>query len=356
MIARIKITFYIFLLGIVLTLISGCTGTPVGPSETGRRGLTEPLDPFKQNQKLGRGISIGNALEAPSEGQWGVTIKDEYFKEIREKGFNSVRIPVCWSAHAASDAPYIIDHEFFNRVDELIDQALTRGLAVILNVHHFDELMDVPAKHKEKFLALWKQISDHYAEYPGELVFEILNEPNGNLTPELWNVYLREAIGVIRQKNPYRTLMAGGGEWNSINAMDNLSIPSDEKNIIITFHYYNPIQFTHQGAEWVIGSDFWLGTAWSGTEDEKKAVADEFERALSWSKVNKRPVNIGEFGAYGQADPESRVKWTGFIARQAELRGFSWDYWEFCSGFGIYDQNNGEWNTPLLRALIPVSM
>ena len=31
--------------------------------------------------KMYRGINLGNALEAPKEGQWGVIIKDEYFKD-----------------------------------------------------------------------------------------------------------------------------------------------------------------------------------------------------------------------------------------------------------------------------------
>jgi endoglucanase len=57
-------------------------------------------DPFRQNKLLGRGINLGNALDAPKEGQWGVMLKEEYFKIIKDAGFNSVRIPIRWSAHA----------------------------------------------------------------------------------------------------------------------------------------------------------------------------------------------------------------------------------------------------------------
>jgi endoglucanase len=49
---------------------------------------------------------------------------------------------------------------------------------------------------------------------------------------------------------------------------------------------------------------------------------------------------------------QSRVLWTDFIARQAEKRNFSWAYWEFCSGFGIYDSTDNKWRTELLDALI----
>ncbi|MGA2071252.1 MAG: hypothetical protein ABSG97_07870 [Sedimentisphaerales bacterium] len=31
-------------------------------------------DPFKMNQLLGRGVNLGNAFDAPSEGEWGVVL------------------------------------------------------------------------------------------------------------------------------------------------------------------------------------------------------------------------------------------------------------------------------------------
>src|SRR5438094_6814552 len=75
------------------------------------------------NKKLDRGINLGNALEAPKEGAWGVTLRAEYFKTIKDAGFASVRLPVKWSAHAQADSPYTIDPKFAARVDWAIDQA-----------------------------------------------------------------------------------------------------------------------------------------------------------------------------------------------------------------------------------------
>ncbi|MBN1411035.1 MAG: hypothetical protein JW969_09325 [Spirochaetales bacterium] len=62
---------------------------------------------------------------------------------------------------------------------------------------------------------------------------------------------------------------------------------------------------------------------------------------------------MGEFGAYSKADPESRVRWTAFLAREAEARGIFWTYWEFCSGFGVYNSGTGKWRKELLDALVP---
>ncbi|MDZ7333126.1 MAG: glycoside hydrolase family 5 protein [candidate division KSB1 bacterium] len=313
----------------------------------------EVLDPFIQNQLLARSVNLGNALEAPNEGEWGVTLQAEYFQLIKEAGFTGVRIPIKWSGHAKAEPPYTIEPAFFARVDWAVAQALTRGLAAVINIHHYDEIMQNPQQHKDRFLGLWQQIAVHYQKYPDELMFELLNEPNTNLTAPIWNEMLSEAIQVVRQSNPYRTLIIGPVNWNSITALNTLTLPDSDRNIIVTFHYYNPFQFTHQGAEWVQGSNAWLGTTWTGTMAQRQMIMNEFAQAEAWAKSKNRPLFMGEFGAYSKADLNSRYQWTSFVAREAEQRKFSWAYWEFCSGFGIYDPVNKKWNDTLLKALIP---
>ena len=75
--------------------------------------------------------------------------------------------------------------------------------------------------------------------------------------------------------------------------------------------------------------------------------------AAKWGEANNRPIYMGEFGAYSKADMESRALWTNSVARTAEDFHFSWGYWEFCAGFGIYNQGTKTWIDPLLTALIP---
>jgi len=305
------------------------------------------------NERLARTVNIGNALEAPNEGEWGVTIKDEYFQIIRDAGFTAVRLPVRWSAHALSEPPYTIDPEFFNRVDWVINRALQHGLAVVVNMHHYEEMALDPATHQTRFIALWQQIAEHYQSYPNGLLFEPMNEPNGAVVATRWNDIIAETLPVIRVTNPTRNLVIGPAEWNDLRALDELALPANDQHIIVTFHYYQPFQFTHQAAEWVQGSASWLGTEWTASSAQKQYVQYDFNIVAQWAAGTQRPIFLGEFGAYSKADMASRERWTTFIAREAEKQGFSWGYWEFCSGFGVYSLEDNQWREPLLKALIP---
>ena len=195
---------------------------------------------------------------------------------------------------------------------------------VILDFHEFQAMGDDPAGNKERFLAVWRQIAEHCKDAPDDVLFEILNEPNKKLTPELWNPMLREALAIIRQSNPHRTVIVGPTSWNSIEDLDKLDLPEDDRNLIVTVHYYSPFPFTHQGAPWA-GLKDKVGVPWNGTEKEQQADrARTSRRPRPGPRSTSRPIYLGEFGAYDKADMASRVRWTSFVARQAEKLGWSW--------------------------------
>jgi len=308
--------------------------------------------PFEINLRLGRGMNLGNALEAPEEGDWGITLQADYFTAIADAGFQSVRVPIRWSSHALETTPYTIDELFFLRIDWVIEQALSNGLLVIINMHHYTELMASPPSHLGRLLSMWEQIAERYASTPNLVIFELLNEPHDNLTSYLYNSYLIQLIDQVRSSNPHRILMVNTANWGGLGGLSDLQIPDEEQNIIVTCHYYEPFEFTHQGASWVDGSDAWLGNAWTATYEQRSAMEDDLNQAVTWSVTNNRPLNIGEFGAYSAAHMDHRALWTNYFVLQAGSRGFSWTYWEFGSGFGAYDLNTGEWYEPLLNALI----
>lgn len=99
---RLRLSALIFRLMyfiLMLMFITACALTPAAtstpiPSPTPNPTPTpEPeVDAFTVNQRIARTISIGNALEAPNEGEWGLTLKEEFFRLIHQRGFTAVRL------------------------------------------------------------------------------------------------------------------------------------------------------------------------------------------------------------------------------------------------------------------------
>ena len=309
-------------------------------------------DAFAMNAQIGRGVNMGNMLEAPREGAWFASLKEPYFDLIKEAGFSSVRIPVRWSAHASEEAPYTIDPKFLKRVDRAVEQALARDLIVILNIHHYREFMEDPESHEARMLAIWEQLAEHYRNQPRALCFEVLNEPTNKVTPEIWNRVQNKALKLIRETNPDRIIFVAPLGWNRIGHLNALELPFNDQNLIASVHFYEPFWFTHQGARWV-KQDIPVEKRWLGTDEQKAELLADLDEAVRWSKEHNIPINVGEFGAYSKADMESRARWTSFLTREFEKRDMSWNYWEFCSSFGVYDPDAAEWRKLLLNALIP---
>ncbi len=309
-------------------------------------------DAFYWNDQIGRGINLGNMLEGPlKKNGWGREPEIRYFDLIKEAGFDSVRMPVRWSDYADENAPYGLDAAFVKKVDGYIQAAMERKLVVILNIHHYEAVMESPDEQEARFLAIWRQLAKHYSKYPQALYFEVLNEPTQKLTAERWNELQKKAVSEIRQTNPERPILIAPIGWNRIDKLKQLE-PPKTKNLIASVHFYEPFKFTHQGAGWV-KLDLPLGTEWAGNETDRREIEADFEEAVRWSEENNIPIHVGEFGAYSKADMPSRIRWTRFVREQAEHNRMSWSYWEFSSSFGVYDPNGNTWRTDLLNALIP---
>jgi endoglucanase len=242
--------------------------------------------------------------------------------------------------------------QWFETLDWAVKHALANGLMVILDLHEFRAMGEDLTGNKDRFLAAWWQIAERYKDSPPEVLFEVLNEPYGKLTPEKWNPLLREALAIIRGSNPHRTVIIGPTSYNNIKDLPKLDLPADDRDIIVTIHYYSPFPFTHQGASWTAQKDK-LGVQWEGTEKDQQAIAKDFDQAQAWARQHNRPIFLGEFGALEKGDLESRVRWTSFIARQAEKRSWSWAYWQFDGNFIVYDTQKDEWVRPIRDALLP---
>jgi endoglucanase len=308
---------------------------------------------------LGRGINLGNMLEAPREGDWGVRLEPRFI-ELATRHFQTVRLPVRWSNHAAPTADARLDEAFARRVDGAVDALLARGVRVILNVHHYTQLTGGtlhprefavdPAVLEERLVNLWRQIAWRHRHRPPQLLFELLNEPHGTLEGEAWNRLAARLLAAVRASNPTRVVLIGPGDWNHPRALPALRLP-DDAHLIVAIHSYDPFEFTHQGVPWR-ANPFPTGTRCCD-EAQRVQVVQALDAALRWNRTHGVPVHLGEFGAYRAGDLASRAAYARFVRDEAERRGIGWAWWEWASDFsGVYDPTRNAWVEPLRRALL----
>jgi endoglucanase len=310
------------------------------------------MDAFTQNQRLSRGVNIigyDPIWKSRPEGR----MEARHFRLIREAGFNHVRINMHPFKFADTAPSYAIHPAWLETLDWTVEQSQKNGLLTILDLHEFNAMAEDPYGLKPKFLTAWRQLSVRYQNASEDVLFEILNEPNKMITPEIWNDYLKEPLEIIRANNPTRTLIIGPAFWNGIDFLHQLELPENDRNIIVTVHYYHPMPFTHQGAPWSKENRDVTGLPWLGTEEEMQRLRRDLNSVQAWAKEHNRPIYLGEFGAYDKADMQSRARYTHAVAREAESLGWSWGYWQFDSDFIVYDINNDCWVEPIRDALIP---
>jgi hypothetical protein len=337
---------------------SSSSGTPV--AVTVDPGLAKRLV-----ANMGPGINLGNVFEAENNGfskfdenqftsTWGETIVPDDFKALGDSGFRNMRIPVSWEEHVEEkNGKCVVDEPWMKQVFWAVDLAIKNKMVVILNAHHWNAMYDSnPDTETPCLLEVYRQMMTEVVKYSHDsLIVETLNEPRGKLTSAKWNVLVDSIVNIVRTADPQRVVMVGTHNYNNAAAASQLKLPSDATNLIITFHYYEPFSFTHQGATFV-SPQYPTGKEWKASFGEMRAIKKVFSNLKDWADAKGLPVYLGEFGAYEAADSVSRETWTTFMADLANKMGFGWAYWEFCSGFGVYDETTGKWNAPLMRALL----
>lgn len=308
-----------------------------------------PPPPLRNDFPVHRCINVSNALDAPNEGEWGYRIEERHFALISEAGFDTVRITIRWSGHLVSIDPVIIEPAFFDRVQEVVDQALGAELNVIIDVHHFIEVMEAPRENAPVLAGMWREIGQRFADYSNDrLFFELLNEPRDALDETVWREVMDPALAAIRELNPERPVIVGGPHWNSVYGLLRFEPPPDA-NLVGTFHFYEPHEFTHQGADF--GDDAPpLGRNWGSLVDVAR-LRIAFAQAESWGARHGMPIFLGEFGVFRDADIDQRARYTRAARQEAENLGMGWCAFDFAASFITFDLENDVWIPELVNAL-----
>jgi len=309
-----------------------------------------PLSAADQVAQMKRGVNIVGydpLWQDASKGRF----KPRHFKIIKDGGFDTVRINLYGFRHMNEKLE--LAPTWFETLDWLVDEAVKQKLNVILDEHDYERCHEDTARCRKLVLAFWSQVAERYKHAPRNVVFEILNEPNRAMN-EVWNALHAEALALIRKSNPTRNVIIGPAFWNNMSWLPKLDLPADDRHIIVTVHYYEPHEFTHQGASWAPEYTRLSGIHWGSPADLAKIDRD-FDVAQAWAKQHDRPILLGEFGAYDKAPQQDRIRYTAAVARAAERRGWAWTYWQFDSNFVVYDVDKDGWNEPIYRALVPAA-
>ncbi len=280
-------------------------------------------------------------------------------RKIKEAGFSTIRIPLQTFGKSAMhiDAQGHLDPKYLKKLDSIVEAALSAKLFVIIDEHDFDDCSKNADACAQILPNVWYELSEHYKNAPSSVMFELLNEPHDKIDAAIWNAWLPDLVAIVRQTNPTRNIIVGPTHWNSSADLPLLKLP-DDKHIIVTFHYYDPMTFTHQGADWV-GPEIAKEHGevhWKGTPEELAKINGDFDKVADWAKANNRPILLGEYGTYAKFSAiDERAAWTRAVTKAAADRGFAHAAWEFDegpTGFTVYDSDKNEWVEPIKNAFL----
>jgi endoglucanase len=315
------------------------------PASAAQPALQQSDQPFR------RGVNV-----LGYDPYWGNTgqrrFEWRHFAEIQKAGFDHVRLNL--QAFSHMDAHNRLDPKWLAKLDDVMREAQRAGLGVIVDEHDFNPCSEDLQLCRTKLSAFWRQVAPRYANAPRNVAFEILNEPHDKLNGEPWNQLFAEVLATVRKTNPTRIVVVGPTHWNSLADLPLLKLPPDP-NLLVTFHYYEPFHFTHQGAGWAGDEVKNLhGVTW-GSASDRAAMSADFNKVAAWSAANHRPILLGEFGAYDKSGTPValRAAYIGAARGEAERHGFGWAHWQFERDFAEWDMAKQRWIEPILKALIP---
>jgi endoglucanase len=360
-----------------------------------------PLEPvsgktafsYFKDEKIFSGWNLGNTLDSYSGGVgsetiWGnPSVNREIMNGVKKAGFDIIRIPITWMGNFGMPPDYRINSNRLERVAEVVDMAHNAGLKVIINIHHDgstpqegkdDGWLSISKAIKGKseyeqvthqFARVWDQVAAYFKNYGDWLMFESMNEIHDGGWGWSYNFqtfpkFQTDIINKWNQLFTDRVRAAGGNNVDRFliipayctQPQQTLSgsfvLPKDPTpgKQIVTFHYYDPYEFSIAGKR----------SAW-GTDGDKQKVDNDFAPFKKVFIDNDIPVIIGETGAALQLYPndkgveaqarQSRISYiTGVFvtAKKYGLVPIYWDNGSISGGgekFGLFDRRTGQPNS-----------
>lgn len=306
--------------------------------------------------------------------------------QIASWGFDHIRIPIDEEQMFHEDGTK--DAESFQLLHNALDLCLKHNLRAVVDLHilrsHYFNADVKPLFTEESaqnaFYECWRQISGELRGYSNSMVaYELMNEPVAD-DPADWNKIVRECHAVIRSLETERVLVIGSNRWQSFDTAEQLDIPKDDPNIILSFHYYNPMILTHYQAGWTEFRDFggvvhYPGRTvledelalrpqaeqdafahWTGEVYDKGRLEAEFRMVLDVAARYGISVYCGEYGCLAvDANSQDRYAWLRHMNEVFGSLGIAravWCYREGHGGFGILSAPSEQPDLKMLQSIL----
>lgn len=343
----------------------------------------DPNIAIRMARAMGWGWNLGNHFDTgansdangnpidfqkPKWGYWdGAKPTETLYKNLARMGVKTVRIPVTWGVYQANDGQYTINANYMAEVEQNVRWALDAGQYVVLNTHHDEYWQDIitavsnksrNTTIEDRLTKTWTQIANHFKDYGDHLIFETMNEihdekwgwkPGYNYSPVYtlmneWNKVCVDAIRATGGNNATRWIGIPGFCANPSFTVGKVTIPNNDKHIMVAVHCYDPFDFCTEGKvqKW--------GHKYKGNDSDEKQIRDIFDKLHKEYIAKEIPCYMGEYGVVtrkSSANEKYRQYYLEYFTRCAYLNGIPMMLWDNNNNnsdgemFYFFDHNDG---------------
>ena len=343
------------------------------------------------NFKIGRGTNVSHWLSQSEERGEArrLHIQEDDFARLDSLGFDFVRLPIDEVQFWDEDGNKL--PEAWELMTNAINWAEKHHLRTIVDLHiirshYFNAVNEggssantlfTSEEAQQHLINMWYQLSDVLKGYSNDSVaYEFMNEPVAD-DHEQWNQLIAKVHKALREREPQRTLVIGSNRWQGYETMKYLKVPEGDKNIILSFHYYNPMLLTHRGAWWTPVGKFTGKITYPGIliskEDYEAAPAElkpelepyltqewnidkiraDFADAIAAAKQYGLQLFCGEWGVYEPVERDLAYAWTKDMMQVFTENNIAWTTWCYDADFGFWDQQKHDFkDKPLVDILM----
>lgn len=251
------------------------------------------------------------------------------------KDWNGYAVRILVNSITADKPPYAVREEEKARIFAGLDLCLKHNLLTVFSPSAGFEDNDKFFGNEAwltAFKDFWREVATRYKD-KGPIVYDLVNEPWGKEAQRRWSSYAKELTAAIRQIDTRHTIMVEPPEWGWPNGFPYLE-PTGDKNTIYSFHFYGPMDFSHQrGAKghMTTTDQQWRERVYPGRiqgEDwNKDRFRKEVRTAAQWRDKYGVRIWCGEFGLARWARGADR--WVADWIDALEEEKIGWAYYEY---------------------------